>query len=166
MSAVVLVVLLCASTSVLFGQENAPKRVPDARASECAACHGTKLPLPADHAPTAALTWQDCKGCHVQEGKYTLTGKLPLMHAHLLSGVGCDKCHVDVSKPEPATAKTCSGCHEPEKVALVTAELSPTNPHNSPHYGQDSDCNMCHHQHSKSVNACEVCHGEYSFTVP
>ena len=112
------------------------------------------------------MKWQDCKACHVQEGKNTLAGKLPLMHAHQLSGVSCDKCHVDVTKPAPVAAKTCTGCHAPEKVALATAELTPTNPHNSPHYGQDSDCNMCHHQHSKSVNACENCHGEFEFKVP
>ncbi|MBW2098891.1 MAG: cytochrome c3 family protein [Deltaproteobacteria bacterium] len=32
------------------------------------------------------------------------------------------------------------------------------NPHNSPHYGADLDCNFCHHQHSKSENFCAQCH--------
>lgn len=116
--------------------------------------------------PTTSFSWSDCKGCHVKGEDTSLTGKITLQHVHLLSGVTCDKCHVDVKKPEPVPAKVCTSCHEPAKVAAVTAELDPTNPHDSPHYGQDSDCNLCHHQHKKSANDCEQCHSEYEFKVP
>ncbi|HSD42833.1 MAG TPA: cytochrome c3 family protein [Burkholderiales bacterium] len=45
-----------------------------------------------------------------------------------------------------------------------SAELK--NPHNSPHYGRDADCNLCHHQHAKSENYCAQYHEKWAFKVP
>jgi hypothetical protein len=52
-----------------------------------------------------------------------------------------------------------------EKVSAATASVKPTNPHNSPHYGKNADCNLCHHQHEKSENYCTQCH-KFDFKLP
>lgn len=159
-----MLLLLGALCPLLWGRSAAPLRTPGVKGNECSVCHVSKSPLPGDHTPNASLAWQDCKGCHTEAA--SLTGKLSLSHVHLLSGVGCDKCHADVNKPEPVSAKVCAGCHDPERVLAATAKSEPANPHDSPHEGQNSDCNECHHQHSKSENHCEQCHSEYDFKVP
>ncbi len=159
------VLLLSLSSALAWGQNAAPKLVPDAKAVDCAACHGENSPLPKDHPSPATLTWSDCQGCHVKGESTSWVGKLPLSHVHLLSGVGCGKCHSDLTKPEPVAATTCTTCHEPAKVAAASADVKPANPHDSPHYGQNSDCNLCHHEHAKSTNDCAQCHS-FNFHVP
>lgn len=148
-----------------LGQNAGPKLLSDTKAGDCATCHGGSSPLPKDHLSPAALAWTDCVSCHVKGESTSLVGKLSLSHVHLLSGVGCSKCHSDPKKPEPAAAKTCTACHEPAKVAAATAEVKPNNPHDSPHYGQNSDCNLCHHEHKKSTNDCAQCHS-FPFHAP
>jgi hypothetical protein len=94
-----------------------------------------------------------------------LAGKLPLSHTHLLSGVACAQCHADPNNAQPAGFKTCLQCHDMDKVAAATKAVKPTNPHTSPHYGKEADCNLCHHQHEKSENYCLQCH-KFAFHVP
>jgi len=57
------------------------------------------------------------------------------------------------------------GCHDTEAISAATEKMTPANPHNSPHYGKQSDCNLCHHQHEKSENYCARCH-KFDFNVP
>jgi hypothetical protein len=63
------------------------------------------------------------------------------------------------------SSKDCLSCHESiEALAAATAKLKP-NPHDSPHYGKELDCELCHHEHSLSENFCAQCH-DSSLTVP
>jgi hypothetical protein len=76
----------------------------------------------------------------------------------------CNDCHLK-TKPEPLTTEQCLSCHGSlEKVAEATKDLDP-DPHNSPHYGPELDCDLCHHEHSVSENFCAQCH-EWELTVP
>lgn len=157
--------LLISVPSLIAQQSEVPKQLPEAKATDCAACHGVSSPLPKDHPDPAAMTLKDCRQCHAIGTQASLTGKLPLSHVHQLAGVTCGKCHADPKNPEAVPAKDCMKCHDGEKVAAVTAVVKPRNPHDSPHYGKDSDCNLCHHQHEKSENYCSQCHN-YKFSVP
>jgi hypothetical protein len=110
------------------------------------------------------MQWKDCQACH-SEGKMSLLGKIPASHVHLLSGVNCAACH-GAGKPEPVAMEKCVSCHGPTaKLAEKSAGVKPSNPHISPHYGTDLDCNLCHHQHAKSENYCLQCH-KFDFKVP
>ena len=61
----------------------------------------------------------------------------------------------------------CLTCHGDTKaIAQRTANVKPTNPHNSRHYGTEADCNSCHHQHTKSESLCADCHPSFKFKVP
>ena len=165
-SALCALALMLLVGGTLVAQEAAvPKRFPDAKASDCAACHGKRSPLPQDHPEVAGMELKACRECHAAGSPQTLVGKLPLAHIHQLSGVGCAGCHGDVKSPEAVPAKDCLKCHDMEKVATQTAGAKPSNPHDSPHYGKNSDCNLCHHQHEKSENYCSQCHN-FRFVVP
>ena len=60
----------------------------------------------------------------------------------------------------------CVSCHGPtEGLAQKTKEIKPTNPHTSPHYGTELDCNLCHHQHTRSEDFCGQCHS-FKFKTP
>jgi hypothetical protein len=83
-----------------------------------------------------------------------------------LAGLDCTKCHGKTKKPEAATMEQCVACHGPAaKLAEKTQTVKPKNPHTSPHYGTELDCNLCHHQHAKSENYCNQCH-QFDFKVP
>jgi hypothetical protein len=88
-----------------------------------------------------------------------------LADRHQAQGLTCGTCHTDPRNPRVVSSDICMGCHDPEKVSAATAVVQPTNPHNSPHYGKQADCNLCHHQHEKSEDFCANCHG-YNFRVP
>ena len=90
---------------------------------------------------------------------------LPLSHLHQLSGVTCRKCHADATHPEAVPAAKCMTCHDTDEVFTTSASTKPVNPHDSPHYGKKSDCNLCHHQHEKSEDYCVTCHS-FAFKVP
>jgi hypothetical protein len=92
-------------------------------------------------------------------------GDLGKLHASV--GIECVQCHVNADKPEPVTMEKCLSCHgETAKLAEKTAKVKPRNPHESRHYGTEADCNLCHHQHRKSVNFCLSCHQRFDFVVP
>ncbi len=159
---------LCMTLLLAFSAANvmaAPKRVAAAKPGNCAACHGTQKVLPADHKATKGMTYQNCLECHEKGGAMRLAAKMPGAHTHQLAGVTCVKCHGKTRKPEAVEMKQCIACHNTDKLAEKTASVKPQNPHESPHYGRTLDCNLCHHQHSKSENYCSQCH-KFDYVVP
>ncbi len=147
----------------------APKaKVTAAKAWDCAGCHKDKKVLPDSHVPIKEMPYDGCLVCHIPgEGNAgTLKVKVPGGHLHSLRGVTCEQCHGKVKKPEEVAMDKCVSCHGPTaKLAEKTANVKPHNPHESPHYGTDADCNLCHHQHKKSENLCAQCH-KFDYVVP
>jgi len=135
------------------------------KGGDCAACHGTQKKLPEKHPDTKAMTWAACKACHTKDN-LSLIGKLPGSHIHQLTGVNCISCHGKTKTPEALTMEQCVACHgSTAKLMEKTKDVKPTNPHTSPHYGTELDCNLCHHQHAKSENYCAQCH-KFDFKTP
>ena len=152
-------------TAAVQGVSAAPKQVPGAKAGDCGACHGKDKVLPDSHPDTKAMDWKACKACH-QGDKMALAGKMPGSHVHQLTGVNCVGCHGKTEKPEALEMDKCVACHgSTAKLAEKTAKVKPENPHTSPHYGTELDCNLCHRQHAKSENYCNQCHS-FNFRVP
>ena len=101
-----------------------------------------------------------------EKGETALARKMPLRSAHQLAGVTCVNCHGKTKKPELPAMDKCVACHgSTAELAEKTANVKPENPHNSPHWGPDMDCNVCHHEHAKSENYCFYCHN-FNFKVP
>ncbi len=144
----------------------APKLVPSkAKSGDCSACHVQKKMLPDKHPDTKAMNLEACKACHTKDN-LNLTGKLPGSHTHQLIGVNCEKCHGKSKKQEALTMEKCVACHgSTAKLAEKTKNVKPSNPHTSPHYGTELDCNLCHHQHAKSENYCAQCH-KFAYKTP
>lgn len=141
-----------------------PKKLEAAAPGDCSVCHSNEKILPADHVNTKKMTSTECAECHKNDSK-SLRVKIPLSHAHQLSGVDCDDCHEEPNSAKPLTTKQCLSCHGSfDEVAGATHNLDP-NPHDSPHYGKELDCDLCHHHHSKSENFCAQCH-EWELCVP
>ncbi|MBN2439542.1 MAG: cytochrome c3 family protein [Deltaproteobacteria bacterium] len=106
-----------------------------------------------------------CRICHARDNRM-LRGKLPGIHHHQLAGVTCEQCHGKTRNPQALTLESCVACHGgTERIAEKTKDVKPKNPHTSPHYGTELDCNLCHHQHVKSENYCAQCH-TFAFTTP
>ncbi|MCX7981760.1 MAG: cytochrome c3 family protein [Syntrophales bacterium] len=146
-----------------WGAKQQVKKTP--KAGDCQACHRDKKVLPDNHPSTVEMNWKGCIMCH-PKGDKDLTGKIPGSHRHYLSGVNCVSCHGKVKKETPVKMAKCVSCHGATvKLAERTAHVKPTNPHTSPHYGTELDCNLCHHQHTKSENYCLQCHS-FPFRVP
>lgn len=133
------------------------KLMEDARFTECAACHGSRKVLPPGHVSVASEKNRDCSECH-SEGKNSLRARVPLSHTHLANDVTCLDCHGQ--KPFAfVSTESCRECHGgPEEVSSLTRTKEAFNPHDSPHYGNDMDCDMCHHLHTRSENVCGDCH--------
>ena len=161
----VLAVELVSGVASAFAQGAKPKLLATAKPSDCAACHGKTTPLPKAHPAVSGKKLADCRTCHEKTGPLALTGKLPLSHVHKLANVTCKSCHANVRKPEPTKSDKCLTCHTGDAIFTATANVKPRNPHGSPHYGKESDCNLCHHQHEKAENYCSTCH-EFNFKVP
>jgi hypothetical protein len=144
----------------------APKRQQSkAKGGDCAACHRKEKKLPDEHPNTKANNLEACKECHTKDN-VDLTGKLPGSHIHRLANVDCKKCHGKTKKPHALSMEQCVACHgNTAKLAEKTKSLKPANPHASPHYGTELDCNLCHHQHAKSENYCAQCH-KFDFKIP
>lgn len=141
------------------------KRNANVAAVDCAGCHGSTQVLPPKHKSIKAMKWADCVECHERnDPQSTLAGKLPAAHAHALAGEGCASCH-GTGKPEAVATTQCTQCHALDKLLAKTASVKPKNPHTSPHYGKELDCDNCHIQHGKSVDFCNDCH-EFKFSVP
>jgi hypothetical protein len=88
-----------------------------------------------------------------------------LANVHAAKGVQCATCH-ETPTPQPVGMLKCVSCHGDKALAQKTANVKPTNPHESRHYGTVADCNLCHHQHKKSQNLCADCHPRFTFRVP
>ena len=140
----------------------------EVKAWDCAGCHKDKKVLPGSHVPIKEMPYEGCLVCHIPgEGNAgTLKAKIPGSHLHALKGIKCEQCHGKVKKPAPVEMGKCVACHgETAKLAEKTAKVKPQNPHESPHYGTSADCNLCHHQHTKSENLCAQCH-KFDYLVP
>ena len=131
---------------------------------DCATYHANVKILPIDHVKIKSMTSTECVECH-KKGATSLRTKIPLSHIHQLSGVACCDCYEKPKSAESLTTEKCLSCHGSyNEVAEGTAKLDP-NPHNSPHYGKELDCDLCHNQHSKSEDFCSQCH-MWGFAVP
>ena len=156
---------LVLAVSLALPAQGAPARDPKAAAGDCVACHKGEKVLPNKHRATKGQKLEACEKCHERGTETALAGKVPGSHLHQLSGVGCAQCHGNVKKPTEVAQEKCMSCHDTTKLAEKTASVKPANPHSSPHYGKDADCNLCHHQHAKSENYCAQCH-KFEFKVP
>ncbi len=99
-------------------------------------------------------------------GRVLAAEAVQLDQFHASNGVVCADCHGDQAQREPVPMIKCLECHDTKEVAAATAELKPTNPHNNRHYGTETNCNYCHHQHRASENFCTPCHLRFEFVVP
>lgn len=93
---------------------------------------------------------------------YSLAALSPGLGAdvHKAKDVTCADCHGKTKKPTFVTAERCLSCHGPfEALVRKTVEVKPENPHDSPHWGAQMECNVCHRQHEKAMNWCTQCHG-------
>lgn len=88
-----------------------------------------------------------------------------LARVHAAAGVGCAQCHGKAAKTAPVEMDRCTSCHPTKELAAQTAGVKPRNPHENRHYGTETDCNRCHHQHRASENFCGSCH-PFAFAVP
>jgi hypothetical protein len=86
---------------------------------------------------------------------------------HAGQGITCAQCHGKSAKKEVVPMQQCLGCHGDTKdLAVRTAKVKPTNPHENRHFGTEADCNRCHHEHATSENLCLPCHQRFGFKVP
>lgn len=163
-SSIAVFAVLCVILS--SGLWAAPKLEPSkAKPGDCAACHKEEKVLPGGHPDTKAMNMAACRACHTRDN-LDLTGKFPASHTHMLAGINCETCHGKTQKYEEVAMEKCVACHGPTaKLAEKTKTVKPTNPHTSPHYGTELDCNLCHHQHAKSENYCAQCHS-FDFKTP
>ncbi len=160
-------VLSCIMTAVVFSQPCMAAQSEQAkyRGGECAGCHGQDKKLPLAHPATKAMNLQSCKKCHTKENR-DIREKLPGSHYHLLANITCEQCHGKANEREVPTMEQCVACHgSTTKLAEKTKGGKPRNPHISPHYGTELDCNFCHHQHTRSENYCVQCHS-FGFKIP
>ncbi len=138
-----------------------------AKAWDCGACHKEAV-LPADHVSTKEMPYEGCLVCHLSgaDNARSLRGRLPASHIHAFKNVNCVQCHGKVKKYEAVDMPKCVACHgSTAGLAKKTAGVQPQNPHTSPHYGTNLECNLCHHQHARSEDYCAYCH-KFNFVVP
>jgi hypothetical protein len=146
-----------------FGTAHAaPKLLPSAQPTNCAACHGADKVLPAQHPAIKGQKLADCQQCH---GTPERSLKLSLSHKHMLAGATCESCHGKGRPALPESSDKCRGCHDVKALVAKTEAVKPRNPHNSPHYGTDIDCDTCHVAHGKPRDYCSQCH-DFKFRVP
>lgn len=89
-----------------------------------------------------------------------------LADRHTAKGISCTMCHgPDQKNLQEPTTQTCTTCHNVKALVEKTKEVKPTNPHVSPHYADELDCNSCHLGHMQSENFCNQCH-QFNFNVP
>jgi hypothetical protein len=104
-------------------------------------------------------------GAFAEGAKPAATAAATLAAKHGGNGVACKQCHGS-GKPQPVATQKCVTCHDTKATAERTANVKPTNPHNSRHFGTEADCNSCHHQHKASQSLCADCHPRFNFKVP
>ncbi|WGW05988.1 cytochrome c3 family protein [Tropicibacter oceani] len=145
----------------LVGRDGKP--VPD---HECSACHEEPDLLPQGHLPTAGMSVEGCRICHGTDQAASLDDRLFQSHTHFFAGLGCADCHADPEDADEPEMAVCTSCHGtlPE-IAAQTADVVPTNPHDSPHGEPYAQCGLCHYQHEPPDNFCATCH-DFDFTMP
>ncbi|HOV90350.1 MAG TPA: cytochrome c3 family protein [Syntrophorhabdaceae bacterium] len=162
-------ILLCVTLLFILGIVTiimaAPQRRVDAKPGNCMECHGSEKVLSTGHPETTNMNLKECLSCHTEKGKESLRGKITGSHTHGLAGITCDGCHGKKDKYEALEFDRCLKCHDVDRLVEKTSKIKPTNPHTSPHYGKDLDCNLCHRQHARSENYCNQCH-DFKFIVP
>lgn len=91
---------------------------------------------------------------------------------HVKYNLVCEMCHQTDKPTDWPQDTSCRRCHGPEeKIINVSLENEISfhgtlaNPHNSPHYGPDLDCLMCHHEHKENELYCAQCH-TFDYKVP
>ncbi len=84
---------------------------------------------------------------------------------HVSKGIACTMCHADMQKPSAPEMATCTKCHPVDPLVAKTAKVKPTNPHTSPHYGNELECTNCHLMHAPTDNYCAQCH-QFDWKVP
>jgi len=96
-----------------------------------------------------------------------LAAEYPNKPHHQDADLSCADCHGEMPPSEPAAMATCLECHGPveDLVAATDHGEHKPNPHNSPHYGPDNACDLCHYEHEESENMCGDCH-EWATPVP
>ena len=143
----------------------APSFVDGADSGDCAACHEGNSMVKADHIATKGLTYDDCASCHKEQkdSALSLAQRLPGVHYHLLSGIGCDSCHEDNDYEKLPDGTTCKSCHS-DYVEKTPTKNALENPHDN-HMG-DLDCKLCHKMHEPSVNFCAQCHSAFDYIIP
>ena len=159
-------IMICLLLSVLWMESgfSADQKVMVVEPGNCSRCHQEKSILIVDHVSTKSMRMGECLECHKEEGMQ-LEGKMSGSHLHLLRGMVCRDCHGDKETYSLVGTDTCLKCHiSGQAVAKLTDTLDP-NPHNSIHYGEDLDCDLCHHMHKKSELYCDQCH-MFSNVVP
>lgn len=133
---------------------------------DCTTCHQEDPVLSPTHPPTAGMTMGDCKTCHVPDGPLSLVGTLSQSHTHFMVGAECATCHRGDDPPDDPGMTLCLECHGPlEALAAKTADVSPTNPHDTPHGSPFAECSLCHLQHEPPQNFCASCH-DFEFNLP
>jgi len=152
------IVIIRSCLSVTFAEKTlGAKRLVGIPGWNCAACHEAEIVLPAKHPNVKELEYSACHSCHEKQN-ISLTAKLPLSHIHQLNEVKCSDCHHLGQAPKPLKTEECLVCHGTmEEVAQSTESLTP-NPHDSPHYGKEVDCNACHQAHARFQYFCAKCH--------
>lgn len=104
--------------------------------------------------------------CLLAAGLGAAPGRAARTSKHAGLGVSCAQCHGRAVKTAPVPFRQCQGCHDPSDLAARTANVKPTNPHQNRHYGTQTDCTRCHHEHKASENFCLPCHARFTFKVP
>lgn len=119
----------------------------------------------AETIPVATQEPAEAPAAQVDPG--ALAAEYPNKPHHQDAELSCTDCHGEIPPSEPATMETCLDCHGPLEDLVAATERGEhhPNPHNSPHYGPDNACDLCHYEHEQSENMCGDCH-EWATAVP
>lgn len=132
----------------------------------CMSCHTEEAVLSPSHPSVMNMTMKDCVACHVPGGEMALPQGMHLDHHHYMAGLDCASCHDNPDNPMEPPMETCLSCHGTlDELGALTADVSPENPHDSPHGSPYADCSLCHVQHGPSENFCAQCHN-FNFDPP
>ncbi len=137
------------------------------------AAHSTEQDKPTVAAQT--LQKHAVKEAVLEFVSHKVLGRVPLKDYHHKihqNGENCELCHGVKNPTAPANTKYCANCHgTPKDVSDLWEKLHKDdkdhtiNPHNSPHWGTDMPCDMCHREHEKSQFYCKTCH-HFEYKVP
>lgn len=88
-----------------------------------------------------------------------------LADCHKSYGLSCESCHGKGVASEPET-NVCTNCHNVKDLVKKTEPKVKTdqNPHFSPHYQDQLECNNCHKAHAAPEDFCSSCH-DFKFNV-